>query len=219
MSTIKQLNTEPPLLGALSPSPAAVSPQLRSRDIKFLCPQHLQISCLAVEFNLQRKVKRTATQSCGWGMNENIMHRLINSLCEPHFLKSNMQNCFTSSFLCLVPLADCARHLATLLIVLVYSSRPRHSQSSAQLSRVRGRGRAWCRYEPPSTTLLLNASLSWCATAEQEWAAEAGLAMMARWEAEWWWWVRCSAATNFDLYAAPSSETEVSPASNSFHSL
>ena len=70
MSTIKQLNTEPPLLGALSPSPAAVSPQLRSRDIKFLCPQHLQISCLAVEFNLQRKVKRTATQSCGWGMNE-----------------------------------------------------------------------------------------------------------------------------------------------------
>ena len=49
--------------------------------------------------------------------------------------------------------------------------------------------------------------------------AEASLAMMARWEAEWWWWVRCSAATNFDLYAAPSSETEVSPASNSFHSL
>ena len=29
---------------------------------------------------------------------KNIMHRLINSLCEPHFLKSNMQNCFTSFF-------------------------------------------------------------------------------------------------------------------------
>ena len=77
-------------------------------------------------------------------------------------------------------LHDSARHLATLLIVLVYSSRPRHSQSSAQLSRVRGRGRAWCRHEPPSKTLLSNASLSWCATAEQEWCrAEAGLAMMA----------------------------------------
>ena len=97
------------------------------------------------------------------------MHRLINSLCEPHFLKSNMQNCFTSFFLCLVPRADSARHLATLLIVLVYISRPRHSQSSAQLSRVRVRGRAWCRHEPPSKTLLSNASLSWCAAAEQEW--------------------------------------------------
>ena len=79
-----------------------------------------------------------------------------------------------------LPLAS-ARHLATLLIVLVYISRPRHSQSSAQLSRVRGRGRgrAWCRHEPPSTTLLLNPSLSWCAAAEQERGAEAGLAMMA----------------------------------------
>ena len=66
-------------------------------------------------------------------------------------------------------LHDSARHLATLLIVLVYSSRPRHSQSSAQLSRVRVRGRAWCRHEPPSKTLLSNASLSWCAAAEQEW--------------------------------------------------
>ena len=140
------------------------------------------------------------------------------------FWRTKCKNVSHHSCCTLSPGPASARHLATILIVLVYISRPRHSQSSAQLSRVRGRGRgrAWCGHEPPSTTLLLNPSLSWCAAAEQERGAEAGLAMMAgdgEMEAEWWWWVRCSAATNFDVSAAPSSETEVSPASNSFHSL
>ena len=120
-----------------------------------------------------------------------------------------------------------ARHLATLLIVLVYISRPRHwdTHNLPPNSRESGAGAG---AGPGVATSLLLQPYSWIRVSVgvrppsrrgEPRPASLWWLVMARWEAEWWWWVRCSAATNFDVYAAPSSETEVSPASNSFHSL
>ena len=166
-------------------------------------------------------MKGTATQSCGCGMNEKYYASAHQFIMWATFSEEQNAKMFHINLLVACP----ARHLATLLIVLVYISRPRHwdTHNLPPNSRESGAGAG-----PGVATSLLLQPYSWIRVSVgvrppsrrgEPRPASLWWLVMARWEAEWWWWVRCSAATNFDVYAAPSSETEVSPASNSFHSL